>query len=82
MVDVDPNGRQRLDLLQVAFARRSGQLNLAVADNGIGFPPDLDFRNTTSLGLHLVNSLVSQLEGTIELNSHGGTEFKITFAPF
>jgi len=50
-----------------------------VGDNGVGLPKDLDFRNTTSLGLKLVTTLVEQLGGTIELNRQGGTEFTITF---
>jgi two-component sensor histidine kinase len=50
-----------------------------VSDNGVGFPEDLDFRDTGSLGLQLVNTLVEQLEGTIELDRSGGTEFEITF---
>ncbi len=51
-----------------------------VSDNGVGLLEDLDFRNTESLGLQLVNTLVNQLEGTIELDRRGGTAFKITFA--
>lgn len=53
---------------------------LIVSDNGIGFPKKLDFQNTESLGLQLVNALVNQLSGTIVLNSNSGVEFKITFA--
>lgn len=56
-----------------------GQSTLIVSDNGVGFPKDLDFRGTESLGLQLVNTLVAQLEGTIELDRSGGTAFKITF---
>jgi two-component sensor histidine kinase len=56
-------------------------LNLVVADNGCGFPPGLDFRATQSLGLQLVNILVDQLEGAIELHSHAGTEFRIKLTP-
>ena len=52
---------------------------LKVGDNGIGFPEDLDFRNTQSLGLQLVNNLTNQLDGAIELDRNGGTLFKITF---
>jgi two-component sensor histidine kinase len=55
---------------------------LIVCDNGKGFPEDIDFKNTESLGLQLVNTLVSQLEGTIELLKNGGTEFKITLPNF
>ena len=62
-----PNGAQgevRVGLLPTLTSR----LTLVVSDNGIGFPEDMDFRNTSSLGLQLVNSLVDQLEGTCELN--------------
>ena len=52
---------------------------LIVSDNGVGFPKDVDWKNTESLGLQLVNNLVSHLDGIIELTSNGGTEFKITF---
>jgi len=52
---------------------------LTVSDNGVGFPEDLDYRNTDTLGLQLVNMFVNQLYGTIELDSSKGTEFRITF---
>jgi len=51
---------------------------LVVSDNGVGLPEDLDFRNTESLGLQLVNALINQLDGAIELDKSGGTAFKIT----
>ena len=53
---------------------------LTVSDNGMGFPRGLDFRNTQSLGLQLVNTLVEQLEGTIELDNDNGTTFEIRFS--
>jgi PAS domain S-box-containing protein len=56
-------------------------LALVVADNGVGWPEGLDFRNTPSLGLQLVNTLVNQLEGSIELDRSQGAAFKMTFAP-
>ncbi len=55
------------------------RLTLIVRDNGKGFPKSLDFRNTDSLGLQLVTALVDQINGSIELNTSIGTEFKITF---
>ncbi|MFY9199365.1 MAG: PAS domain S-box protein, partial [Methanosarcina flavescens] len=58
---------------------KSNQYSLVVSDNGLGFPEKLDFRNTGSLGLQLVNILVEQLEGTIELQNGAGTTFKILF---
>lgn len=52
---------------------------LSVADDGAGFPEEIDFQNTESLGLQLVNNLVNQLDGTIELDRSNGTRFKILF---
>ena len=53
-------------------------LCLRVSDNGVGFPPDLDWRRTRSLGLQLVQMLTAQLGGTVDLRQDGGTEFRIT----
>ncbi len=55
------------------------EIELKVADNGVGMPEGIDFRNTDSLGLTLVNALVRQLQGEIELNRENGTGFVITF---
>ena len=74
-----PDGREG----EIRIELRSdgnGEFTLMVSDNGVGLLEDLDFRNTESLGLQLVNTLVNQLEGTIELDRRGGTAFKITFA--
>lgn len=61
------------------YAESNNILTLVVSDDGIGFPKDLDFKNTESLGLQIVVALTNQLGGTIELNSNIGTNFKITF---
>ena len=66
--------------LRIGLVQNHDLYTLTVSDNGVGFPPGLDFRNTPSLGLQLVNTLVGQLEGTIELDSLHGTTFKIVFA--
>ena len=63
----------------VNLHRDDGKFTLTVSDNGVGFPEHVDFRNTDSLGLQLVCTLTDQLDGAIELNRTGGTEFKITF---
>lgn len=54
---------------------------LTVSDNGIGFPDDLDFKNTKSLGLRLVVTLTEQLHGSIKLDKTDGTKFEIIFNP-
>jgi two-component sensor histidine kinase len=69
-------GEIRIDL----HSDKDNQFTLIVSDNGVGFPEGLDFRDTKSLGLQLVNTLVDQLGGTIELHSSGGTEFNLAFS--
>jgi two-component sensor histidine kinase/PAS domain-containing protein len=56
------------------------EYELIISDDGVGFPENLDFRNVEStLGLKLINSLIDQLDGTIELDRSHGTKFTIKF---
>lgn len=71
----DRRGKVTISMRRV----NENRIVLAVSDDGIGFPEDMDFRNTSSLGLQLVNSLVTQLDGTIALDRTGGTTFRIEF---
>ncbi len=52
---------------------------LIVADNGKGIPEKIEFKNADSLGLQLVNILVEQVDGCMELKRNHGTEFTIWF---
>jgi PAS domain S-box-containing protein len=65
--------------ISITFKKIGDKFMLNVKDNGVGFPEDLDFKNTDSLGLQLVTMLVDQIDGEIELKNKDGTEFKITF---
>ncbi len=60
-------------------AADSGATVLTIRDNGRGFPEDLDYRKSASLGLELVNLLVGQLNGTIEMSRGQGTTITIRF---
>jgi len=74
-----PEGRNgKIDIQLVPD--KNNHVALIVDDNGVGFPKDLDFRKTKTLGLQLVNTLTKQLKATIELHNKKGTRFEITFA--
>ncbi|WP_445475016.1 PAS domain S-box protein [Methanococcoides methylutens] len=77
--------------LKHAFKERSGKIYidlhygdenkfiLIVTDNGIGFPEDIDYKKSTSLGLQLLNTLVDQIGGAITMDRTAGTAFTIVF---
>jgi PAS domain S-box-containing protein len=73
-----PDGRKGTILISL---RSIGEkYELKVVDDGVGFPDKMDFKDPHSLGLELVQNLVDQLDGQIELLTKGKTEFKISFS--
>lgn len=65
--------------IRVSLRKNNDKVELSVGDDGVGLPADMDFRTTGSLGLNIVNALVRQIRGNIELHRERGTEFNITF---
>ncbi len=63
----------------VRLKETNNLVTLTISDNGVGLPPKLDFRNTDSLGLQLVTSLVEQINGEIFCENKIGTKFTVTF---
>ncbi|HHY00487.1 MAG TPA: histidine kinase, partial [Methanothermobacter sp.] len=47
--------------------------------DGIGFPQELNYKNTESLGLQVVNTLTNQIGGKITMDVDNGTTFTIKF---
>ncbi|MSP12225.1 MAG: PAS domain S-box protein [Chloroflexi bacterium] len=73
-----PDGREG----EIGLIVRNGtgdRIVMQISDTGVGFPPGFDFRTSPSLGLKLVNTLVDQLGGTLELERGAGTIFQIEF---
>lgn len=58
---------------------RIGVLKLTVKDDGIGLPPEVNVKQTKTLGLQLVTLLTRQLRGSVEVERGEGTVFIITF---
>jgi two-component sensor histidine kinase len=70
----DINGEVNIDLLNI-----DDKYVLNVKNYGVGFPDNIDYKNTESFGLQLITSLVDQIDGIIELNNMEGSNFKIIF---
>jgi len=52
---------------------------LSIADNGVGMPAQLVNKKPGSLGMSLMAGLSADLDGTIVIESNGGTVIKIAF---
>lgn len=59
------------------------EVQLMIKDDGIGLDREFEISDKTSssLGLTIVNALVEQIDGHMEINTDAGTEIKITI-PF
>jgi two-component sensor histidine kinase len=64
-----------------AHKEPAGEVVLEVADDGIGIPESVDWRQPQSLGLQLVASLTTQLHASTDLDRSRGTRFKMRFGP-
>jgi two-component sensor histidine kinase len=71
-------GTVRVELHQTA----AGSVRLAVKDDGVGLPADLDVRQSDTLGMQLVRTLAEQLAAKLEVSrTAAGTSFEVVFQP-
>ncbi|MEO5644650.1 MAG: PAS domain S-box protein [Bacteroidia bacterium] len=73
-----PVGKQ--GKIDIVIRENAGNITIDISDSGKGLPKEIDFRNTESLGLQLVVSLVEQINGKIKLDTKKGTKFTIEFS--
>jgi PAS domain S-box-containing protein len=73
-----PGGRK--GKIDVIVKKLHNFVEIIVADDGVGIKKEIDIKNTETLGLQLVTSLVEQLDGELfHQNLDPGAEIKITF---
>jgi two-component sensor histidine kinase len=70
----------RMDgIIFVNLAIEKQIVRIEVGDNGVGIPTHVDLKQTQTLGLQLVDTLIEQIDGTLELDRINGTKFIIKF---
>lgn len=60
------------------FKKENNEFNLIVSDDGIGFDNKI-VNECNTLGLKLINALVSQIDGELLMSTDNGTKFEIQF---
>lgn len=65
--------------IQIQASAVEGNYVLEVCDNGIGLPAGTDPKKSTTLGRQLAETLVEQLDGSLQIDRTNGTEFTIQF---
>jgi PAS domain S-box-containing protein len=72
-----PQGRK--GEVRITGKKEEDRILIFIEDNGAGFPDGLDWRHTSSLGMHLVMTLIEQVRGTIDLTTgSGGSRFTLS----
>ena len=71
--------KKKRGVIGIVVKVKKENIILAISDDGVGMPKSVDYKNTESLGLQLVISLVEQLGGTIKLERGKGTKYVIAF---
>jgi two-component sensor histidine kinase len=66
-------------IIFVTLRVNKNKVHIDVGDNGIGISESVDVKNTQTLGLQLVDTLVEQLNGTFNIIRKNGTIFSIEF---
>jgi two-component sensor histidine kinase len=70
---------ENIGRITIKLVSNNDQHELTIADNGTGISEDLILESSKTLGLQLVNSLINQLDGKLEVDTSQGTKFKIIF---
>lgn len=65
--------------LNISLLLKDGFVVIKVADDGVGIPKNFNIKETNTLGLQLVTTLVEQIDGELKLENKKGTTFTITF---
>lgn len=65
--------------INISLTEADSQITLLVQDDGPGLPNDFDISNPSSLGMTLIQTLIDQLDGTLDIESDNGTTFRVEF---
>jgi len=72
-----PGGRD--GIIVIRYSVMEDARILEYCDNGVGFPPIIDFAAPQTTGLELIRGLTGEINGRVELLAGPGTRYRFTF---
>jgi PAS domain S-box-containing protein len=69
----------RAGKIMIDFKKEGDEYVVSIRDNGVGLTSDLDINQTNTLGMQLINGLISQIDGELMVKSDDGAEFRFIF---
>jgi two-component sensor histidine kinase len=66
-------------VITINLFQKESQVNLQIFDDGIGLPFNFEDAKPETLGLQLVETLIEQLDGQLEVKIENGTKYFIKF---
>jgi two-component sensor histidine kinase len=72
-----PNDRS--GTIHIALQLEGERVRITVRDNGVGLPEGFRPETHSNLGLELVDTLIGQLDGTMQRTSESGVSYLLTF---
>ena len=67
-------------MIRICLLQRDDEIALVVEDNGKGLPSNFDIESESSLGMTIIHTLTSQLNGSLKVQNDGEvTRFTLTF---
>jgi PAS domain S-box-containing protein len=70
---------KRMGTVTITLKKDADKMVVLFADDGVGYPPDVDFEYPMSAGLELIRGLTRQLRGTVEKVNRPGTAYRFVF---
>lgn len=65
--------------ISLSLVETGGEIEVQLADNGVGLPPDVWQGKRGSLGMELIKGLCAEIKGTILFQAQGGTRIILRF---
>jgi len=65
--------------IHITLKQENKMVKITVEDDGAGLPDDFNIENESTLGMTLINTLTTQLDGRLDISSEAGSSFSLSF---